>query len=339
MSKDMITHVPRLEYSDIINDDGFVQWDGAFAFGEALRTIGFVVLKNPPYRSDLLSKNYELAKKVFDLGVDHLTSNYAYEEIGFQRGYMPTLVEKGFLCGGDPDEKEVMCFGSFHNVPIREEPEYLPTVEAYYSACQDVAYNLMRALLIYLDPDGKDEQEALSWFRDEHEKPIDDSHMRHLNYPGDAELMACRHTDINMITLLPAATRGGLQVQTNDGRWIPVAPEKGDLIVNAGDMLNYISGGKILSTLHQVINPNPNPENPRYSIPFFYHPDHNKTLKVLDSCKDEPKENRRFKYDSILGYYLLYEVLHGIEQIPKGVTAEQYVEDYERWKLEGLPKR
>ena len=333
------TSIPRIPYGEIIDSSGNPIPEGAHRFGEALRTIGFVVLADPPFRSDLLDANFELARQVFDLGPAQLTEHYAYPEIGFQRGYMPTLIERGFLCGGDPDEKEVMCFGSFHNVPIAEVPDYLPTAETYYAACQGIGYNLVKALSLYLDPEGNERDYMLALFRDKEGTPLDDSHMRHLKYPGDAELMACQHTDINIITLLPAATRSGLQVQRNDGAWLPLTPVKGDLIVNAGDMLNFMSGGKIRSTLHQVVNPTPDPSKPRYSMPFFYHPDHGQVVKVLDSCTGLPKEGRRFPYDQKLGYHLLYEVLHGIQQIPEEVTAEEFTTEMMRWREEGLPKR
>lgn len=333
------TSIPRIPFDSIIDSQGEPIAEGAHQFGEALRMIGFVVLADPPYRSDLLEENYSLAREVFRLGDDHLATHYAYPEIGYQRGYMPTRIERGFLCGGDPDEKEVMCFGSYHNVPVAEYPDYLTTAEAYYAACQRVGYSLVKALSLYLDPEGNERDYMLGLFVNEEGQPVDDSHMRHLKYPGDAELMACRHTDINIITLLPAATRSGLQVQRNDGEWLPLSPQKGDLIVNAGDMLNFMSGGKIKSTLHQVLNPNPNPQNPRFSMPFFYHPDHGQVVKVLETCKGLPKEGRRFPYDEKLGYHLLYEVLHGIQQIPEEVTAEAYTEEMKRWRVEGLPKR
>jgi len=333
------TSIPRIPYDAIVDNSGAPLPEGAHRFGEALRTIGFVVLADPPFRADLLDENYQMAREVFELGPELLTEKYAYPEIGYQRGYMPTLIEHGFLCGGDPDEKEVMCFGSYHNVPLDEYPDYLPTAEAYYSACQRIGYSLIRALSLYLDPEEKERDYMLALFRNENGDPLDDSHMRHLKYPGEAELMACRHTDINMITLLPAATRSGLQVQRNDGAWLPLSPEKGDLIVNAGDMLNFMSGGRIKSTLHQVVNPDPDPNRPRFSMPFFYHPDHEQVVKVLDTCKDEPMEGRRFPYDAKLGYHLLYEVLHGIHQIPEEVTAEAFTRDMRTWRYEGLPKR
>ena len=57
-----------------------------------------------------------------------------------------------------------------------------------------------------------------------------------------------------------------------DGRWIPVSPRPGELVINIGDMLQRLTNGKLRSTPHRVINPSPDrASNARYSMPFFLH--------------------------------------------------------------------
>jgi isopenicillin N synthase-like dioxygenase len=103
--------------------------------------------------------------------------------------------------------------------------------------------------------------------------------LRILHYPplvGSEEEGAIRagaHEDINIITLLPAATAPGLQVKDNAGNWIDVPCDPGNIVVNSGDMLKMASDGYYGSTTHQVVNPKgPAAKEPRYSMPLFLHP-------------------------------------------------------------------
>jgi isopenicillin N synthase-like dioxygenase len=328
--------VPRISWKSITDESGHVKTEGAFQFGEALRLAGFAILTDSPFRSDLLENNYKLMKAVFGLGVEKLTEKYAHPEIGFQRGYMPTLTEVGVRCNNEPDDKQVMAFGSYHNVDVDEIPHYTKTVEEYYAACQDVGFTLMKVLALYFDPEGKETEYISGLFRDIAGNKTDDSHMRHICYPGTAKRMACAHTDSNMLTLLPAATGSGLELLNNKNEWMAVQTFKGDLVINAGDMLNFISGGKIRSTLHRVENKYKDPSQNRYSMPFFFHPDHSKALKILPSCKNGPVERRMFPYDKSTGYELLFELLNLYQVIPEGVDFNMWHDSMEKLKNEGF---
>lgn len=330
------TTVPRISWHQIADADGQPIQGGARLFGDALRLAGFAILTDAPYRSDLLDRNYSLMKNVFGLGVDTLSKKYSHPEIGFQRGYMPTRTEVGIRCNDEPDEKEVMAFGSYHNVNMLDVAGYTKTVEEYYSACQDIGYTLMHVLSIYLDPEGNERNYLLGLFRDSGISKIDDSHMRHIRYPGTAKRMACAHTDSNILSLLPAAAGKGLEVKNNKGEWMAVQTKAGDLVVNAGDMLNMISGGKIRSTLHRVENKLTDRSQFRYSMPFFFHPDHKQALKILDSCLNEPEERRIFKHEKITGYRLLFELLELYKVIPEGVTVDKWQASMEMLKKEGF---
>ena len=101
--------------------------------------------------------------------------------------------------------------------------------------------------------------------------------LRMLHYPPQAEptgnhIRAGAHEDINTITLLLGAEEAGLELQTRDGRWIPVSPKPGELAINIGDMLQRLTNGKLRSTPHRVVNPAPDrASHARYSMPFFLH--------------------------------------------------------------------
>lgn len=81
---------------------------------------------------------------------------------------------------------------------------------------------------------------------------------------------AAAHEDINLITLLPAATDTGLELLDRSGNWVAVPSNPGTLIINVGDMLQEATGGYLKSTTHRVVNPVEN--RSRYSMPLFLHP-------------------------------------------------------------------
>ena len=81
--------------------------------------------------------------------------------------------------------------------------------------------------------------------------------MRLLHYPpiqGEpgSNVRAGAHEDINTITLLLGAEEAGLELLTKDGRWIPVSPKPGELVVNIGDMLQRLTNGVLRSEERRV---------------------------------------------------------------------------------------
>jgi len=103
--------------------------------------------------------------------------------------------------------------------------------------------------------------------------------LRILHYPplrGDepeGSVRAAAHQDINMITVLPASNEPGLQVRDLTGKWHDVPCDPGSVAINAGDMLDYATGGFYPSTTHQVINPTGDAaKRSRVSTPLFLHP-------------------------------------------------------------------
>ena len=77
------------------------------------------------------------------------------------------------------------------------------------------------------------------------------------------------HTDYGLLTLLAQDEMGGLQVRTGRG-WIDVPPVADTLVVNVGDMLERLSGGRFVSAPHRVRNAG---ARDRLSFPLFYDPD------------------------------------------------------------------
>ena len=78
------------------------------------------------------------------------------------------------------------------------------------------------------------------------------------------------HTDLGIMTGLLHSGQPGLQVvdRENPSAWIPVPTVPGGLVVNAGDLLVLVSGGRYRSALHRVVC---GPQE-RLSVPVFVQP-------------------------------------------------------------------
>lgn len=102
--------------------------------------------------------------------------------------------------------------------------------------------------------------------------------VRAIHYPPiekdeeEGAVRAAPHEDIDLLTILPAATAAGLQVLDSLGNWHEVSCDYGTLIFNAGDMLQMATKEYYKSTTHRVTNPvGEAARESRYSLPVFVH--------------------------------------------------------------------
>ena len=103
------------------------------------------------------------------------------------------------------------------------------------------------------------------------------STLRLLHYPrmpppapgAHAQELSCTpHTDSGLLTLLHQDATGGLEVQNAAGEWIPAPHVKDSLVVNVGDLMAQMSGGRFVATMHRVRSAGAE----RFSVPFFCEP-------------------------------------------------------------------
>lgn len=95
---------------------------------------------------------------------------------------------------------------------------------------------------------------------------------RIFRYPaaGDEEAWGVgEHTDYGLVTILAHDGRAGLEVRAPGG-WLPVPAVEGAFVVNLGDMLEAMTGGRYRSTPHRVVAPADGPD--RLSFPVFFDP-------------------------------------------------------------------
>ena len=89
--------------------------------------------------------------------------------------------------------------------------------------------------------------------------------------------------DYGLITLLYQDEIGGLEVKGVNNTWTPANPIKDAVLINAGDMLEMFTNGRLPATLHRVIIPEEEikQKTTRQSIVFFVHPDHHTLISPL----------------------------------------------------------
>jgi isopenicillin N synthase-like dioxygenase len=242
--------------------------EAAHQFVQSLKESGFAVIKDHHIPEKLIFEVYDEWKTFFNSEDKH---KYLYDK-EHQAGYFPFQSENA----KDHEVKDLKEF--FHVYSPADIPKSMSdqTREVF-----EKLNGLAKELLSWLQKETPKETRSL--FSMPLQEMIEGSRetlLRPIYYPplkGDEEPKAIRaaaHEDINLITVLPASTAPGLEVRDLKGNWIPVECDPGQIVVNAGDMLQMASRGFYRSTTHRVVNPK-DPElarAPRLSLPLFLHP-------------------------------------------------------------------
>jgi isopenicillin N synthase-like dioxygenase len=238
------------------------------AFVASLRETGFGVLTGHPLDGVLIERIYR-GWQAFFAGDAKWDFEFSREH---QDGYFSTEISE--LAKGQElrDIKEY-----FHYYPWGRCPEALRTdIERYYAGACALASELLSWVERHSPPD------VAAGYREPLSRMIEGSHktlLRILHYPpltGEepaSALRAAPHEDINLLTILPAASHPGLQILDREERWLDVPCDPTSLVVNTGDMLQEASAGWFPSTTHRVVNPQGRDRSAgRLSLPLFLHP-------------------------------------------------------------------
>ena len=237
-------------------------------FCTSLHETGFGVLSNHPLDQKLVEGIY--AEWLAFFGTDAKNSYpYNFDKLD---GYFSPKVSETAKGHTKRDLKEF-----FHIYPWGRYPaEVSDAARRYYAAGSQLAATLLQ----WVEDNSPAEVKArysmpLTQMIDGCQETL----LRVLHYPplvGDEEpgaVRAAAHGDINLLTILPAATEPGLQVLGKDNAWYDVPCDFGLLIVNIGDMLEEASGHYYPSTVHRVLNPvGAGAKKSRISMPLFLHP-------------------------------------------------------------------
>jgi isopenicillin N synthase-like dioxygenase len=294
--------------------DGF-----AHKLGHSFEEYGFAIIADHGIPDELIRRAEEKAKAFFALP-EEVKRKYLIAGGGGARGYTPFGIEtaKGAQAH---DLKEFWHVGrdlprghSFRdhmpdNLWPSEVPGFKDTFLELFATFDRTGLKVLKAIARYLNIGEEYFEDAV---RD------GNSVLRALHYPPQSEstgehIRAGAHEDINAITLLLGAEEAGLELQTRDGRWIPVSPRPGELVINIGDMLQRLTNGKLRSTSHRVVNPTPDrASKARYSMPFFLH---FRSDFLIDALPETVPAGERPKWPPITANNYLQERLREIKLV------------------------
>jgi isopenicillin N synthase-like dioxygenase len=289
-----LSQVPLVSMAQAEQDpDGFAQ-----AFGESFQRFGFAMVSDHGVDPAVIERAWTMTRAFFDLP-EAEKRGYFVEGGGGARGYTPfkTEIAKGAQY---VDLKEFwhvgreLAAGHRHGAMMPaniwpDRPEgFRDAFLDLFAALDAAGARLLSAIARYLEL-------APDWF----DPAVEDGNsvLRLLHYPpvaADApEVRAGAHEDINLITLLLGAEEAGLELLDRDGRWLPVAPPPGAMVVNVGDMLQRLTNHVLPSTTHRVVNPPAERRgHSRYSMPFFLHPAPDFIIETLPGCISDANSNR-----------------------------------------------
>lgn len=272
---------------------------------DVFATTGFAYLTNPPLtfsHSDVFS----LARDFFSISPEEKSSiakkTFVKSNSNTYRGYFPPQpgqtdnLKEGFEIGSANAPLQTH-LGGLQKFDLTE-PNVWPAEESFSSGrenvemlhaqLQDLASTLLSLLAISLgkraDFFASYLQESLSTLRLLHYPP---QPQRAGDTASDEVKLCCTpHTDSGILTLLHQDPTGGLEVLNANDEWVPAPYVPGSLVVNIGDLLARVSGGRFVATMHRVRtnrgSPNSQDGMGRFSVPFFFEPGEDCVVRSVD---------------------------------------------------------
>jgi len=296
----MATQIPTLDIRRFIHPTS-VEDRQAFIdeLGAAYREWGFAGIRNHGIPQAQIDEAYATFKAFFALPED-VKKHYHVAGGGGARGYTPFGVEtaKGSKYF---DLKEFWHIGReiprdskyAADMPENQWPVEIPDFKrigyGLYQSLDALGSQVLSALALHIGL-------AESYFADKTDSG--NSILRPIHYPPITtedvpNVRAGAHEDINLITLLVGASAEGLEVLSRKFEWVPFTADADTIVVNIGDMLQRLTNHVYPSTTHRVVNPpGDKARQPRYSTPFFLHPNPDFLIDVLPSCASADNPSR-----------------------------------------------
>ncbi|QSQ47016.1 isopenicillin N synthase family oxygenase [Xanthomonas translucens pv. translucens] len=288
----MAAHIPTLDITRFdTHRDAFVA-----ELGAAYREWGFAGIRNHGIAQAQIDEAYDVFKAFFALP-EEVKRKYHVPGSGGARGYTAFGVETakdsrhfdlkefwhiGREIADDSKYRDLM----LPNLWPSEVPGFREHGYGLYQALDQLGARVLAALALHIGlpehyfADKTDSGNAI--LRPIHYPPIIVNAASGEHPPN---VRAGAHEDINLITLLVGASAAGLEVKSKWGEWVPFTSDADTIVVNIGDMLQRLTNHVYPSTTHRVVNPpGEQARQPRYSVPFFLHPNPDFVIDVLPSC-------------------------------------------------------
>ncbi|KAI0689337.1 hypothetical protein BC835DRAFT_1308410 [Cytidiella melzeri] len=253
---------------------------------DAMRDIGFFYIVNhgvPQYET---TRVFDIADVPFSQVSDEEKLEYTGNilETGTDQGYKPRRYWN--IDNGVKDDVENYVIN--RDVTKRTHPKalrpLLPELSKFAKHNHDILHNVLRLLAIGLEVPEDTFVNQHGWQAD------GETYLRFMKYyPRSAEdeqktkqVWLKGHTDFGTITILWSQPVSALQILSPDGQWKWLRHIDNALVVNAGDCMEFISGGFYKATIHRVIQP---PEDQRgytrLGVFYFTNPDNDMVLETV----------------------------------------------------------
>ena len=238
----------------------------------------------------------EASRRFFEQPID---VRMKVEKDQFHRGYLPAGTTQ--YPGRGPDLKDSFDVGV--DLPLDDPdviaglplhgPNQWPNlsnfrepIQAYFASVHGFGLKLLEGLATSLHL-------TSNFFLRHYTKPT--ILMRLMHYPPQKESVskdsigATPHTDFGLATVLHQDPSGGLEIQMPEGKWVSAPFIPGTFVVNLGQLMARWTNDIYRATPHRVVNRR---TQDRYSIPFFFNPNHHALVECIPTCHNAERPPR-----------------------------------------------
>ena len=292
-------NLPIIDMSSLQTGIGIKELAGKV--NEACKGTSFFLVANHGIPENIIDSAMQASRLFFEQPIEARMKSLKDE---FHRGYLPFGTTQ--YPGQGPDLKDTFDVGI--DLPLYDPqvkaglplhgPNQWPDlenfrtpVETYFMAIHQLGLQLLEVFALSLNIDRQ-------FFTQYYTKPT--VLMRMMHYlPQSSSLSsnsigATAHTDFGLMTILNQDNLGGLEIQLLDGSWISAPSIPGTFVVNIGQLMARWTNDIYKATTHRVINRS---NKERYSIPFFFNPNHYAKVQCIPSCQSP---ERPPKYSDVL---------------------------------------
>lgn len=260
---------------------------------DACETVGFFYVIGHGISLDIQTKIFSTARDFFALP-EHVKHGVGVAKSRCFRGYVPfaltgpnvpkrMLEAFQMMLDLGPDDPDVavgnIMYGS--NQWPEDAPRMRAILEAYYKEMEALSNHLLSAFARALGEDPE-------FFNTYYQKPLTQLRLLHYPYVESDNLEDQQgveaHTDTGAFTILMQDDISGLEIKARDGSWLAASPIKDAFVINVGDMMQWWTAYRFISTPHRVTNRS---GRSRYSVPFFVNPDRSAVITRLGADPDD----------------------------------------------------
>ncbi|OAX42218.1 Clavaminate synthase-like protein [Rhizopogon vinicolor AM-OR11-026] len=257
---------------------------------DALFSHGFFYVVNHEYSQAQTARMFDIADVPFSAVDDSEQQFYAgtMQQTGSSQGYK--FRKYWHIGAGVRDQIEI--YSISRDATKRGHPEALrPLLQEIQEFAKhnhlNVLHPLMRHTYIFLElPED-------TLVNIHNYDAVDETTVRFLKYHPRTEEEEIKtknvwlkgHTDFGSLTILWSQPIAALQIQTREGEWRWIRHLENALVVSAGDLIEFLTGGYYKATVHRVVQPPEDRRNyTRRGVFYFALPnDHVKLVPMAES--------------------------------------------------------